>query len=92
MQHHFRHAAREKHAHGGMSDRAVGQHIDQTHHLLVDLRPVVHAGPLEPGAKGDSRKVQQQVRRSPESGMHHHRVAQGTVGEDIADGDSGLAL
>ena len=41
MQHDFRHAAGEKHAHGWMMHRAVGQDADQARHTAIDVDPVV---------------------------------------------------
>ena len=42
-------------------------------------------GPAQPGAIGDGGDVQQQVRRAAERRVHGHRVAEGGVGEDVAD-------
>ena len=75
MQHHFRHAAREEHAHGRMMHRAVGQHIDEARHAAVDVDPVVHCRPRQARRVRDGGNVQQQIRRAAERRMNGHRVA-----------------
>ena len=61
MQHHLRHAAREEDAHGGMMNRAVGQHADQPRHAAIHGNPILNRRPFQSGGMGDGGNVQQQV-------------------------------
>ena len=84
MQHDLGHAAGQEHAHRRMSDRAVGQRIDQARHAAIDVDPVLDGRPPQAGGIGDGRNVQQQVRRAAEGRMHDHRVADRGVGQNVA--------
>ena len=66
MQHHLRHAAREKDAHGRMMNRAVRQHADQARHAAIDGNPVLDRRPFQSGGVRDGGNVQQQIRRAAE--------------------------
>ena len=84
MQHHFRHAAGEKHAHRRMMRRAVRQHIDEAGDAAVDVDPVLDCGPRQSGGVRDGGNVQQQIRRAAERCVNRHRVADGSRRENVA--------
>ena len=88
MQHHFRHAARQKDAHGGMMPRAVRQDIDDARHAAVDGDPVFDRRTRQPGGVGDGRDVQQQIGGAAERGVHSHRVANARRPKNVAHGDA----
>jgi len=45
-----------KHAHGGMADGPVWQHIDEARHATVDLHPLLDDRPPQPGGMRDGRE------------------------------------
>ena len=83
MQHHLGNAASEEHAHGGVADRTVRQHVYHANDASVHLGPVVDSRAVEASAIRYRRQMQQQIRRSAERGMHDHRIAKRPRGEDI---------
>ena len=83
VQHHFRHAAGQEHLHGGEEVRAVGQRVHQARDLPVHRCPVARTRAPQAGGVGDGGQVQDQVGGAAEGRVHHHRVAQRGVGEDV---------
>ena len=84
MEHHFRHATGEEHAHGRMMDRPIGENADEARHDGIDLDPVIDRRQRNPGGVGEGGDVKEEIRRAAERGVNHHRVAQGSGGEDVA--------
>ena len=74
MQHHLRHPAGQEDLHGGKAARAIRQRIHQPRNTSIDMRPIFRRRAIQAGGMGDSRHVQQQIRRAAERGMNHHRV------------------
>ena len=79
VQQHLRNATREVHAHGRMRSR--GQRVDQSRNGAVDGHPVLDARAAQAGRVRDGRHVQQEVRRTAERRMRHHRVANRRIGD-----------
>ncbi len=73
-----------------MSDRPVGEDVDESWHLAVDSIPVLDSGPFESCGKGDGRQVQQQVGRATAGGVEHQGIFDGVVGKDVGYCDPGI--
>ncbi len=84
FQHHFGHAAGQKHLHRGKIARAVGQRIHKARHQAIDLNPIGHRGPRQARRMRNGRQMNEKVRRSAESRLHHHGVVNGRRREDVA--------
>ncbi len=90
MEHHFRDAAGEEDADGGVADGAVGQGVDEAGDLAVDVDPVLDGGAAQAGGVGDGGDVEEEVGGAAEGGMDDHGVVDGIGGEDLLEGDAAL--
>jgi hypothetical protein len=84
MEHDFGHRTGLEHLHGRMMPRTIRQSVDQTRHAAVDRGPIGRGRAAEARGMRDRRQVQDQVGRTAERGVGHHRVVQGGIGEDVA--------
>ena len=90
MEHHLGRAAGQKHLHGGMMLRPIWQRIDDTRHLLIHPRPILHGRPPHPGVISDRAQMHDQIGGSADGRVHHQSVANGSVGNDVLHGDAAL--
>ena len=84
MEHHFRHATGEEHAHGRMVDWAVGKNADEARHDGIDPDPVIDRRQGNAGGVGEGGDVEEEICRAAEGGVDHHRVAQGSGRDDVS--------
>ena len=73
-----------------MVARAVRQRVHDSRDLAADPRPIVSARPAQAGGVGNRGHVQDQVGRSAERGMRHHRVLDRGIREDVTHRDPAL--
>ena len=88
MQHYLGHTAGEKDLHGGVVLRAVGQNVDEARHRAVNAGPILNRRTAQPHGVGDRRYVQNQIGRTAEGRVNHHRVVDGVVSQDVAGRDA----
>ena len=74
VQHDLGNTAGKKDFHCRMIARAVRQRVHDSRNLAADPRPIVRDRPAQAGGVGDRGHVQDQVGRSAERRMRHHRV------------------
>ena len=72
---------------GRVTDRAVRQHVDESWHCEVDPGPVLNGHSPSTGGMGDSRHVQQQVRRSAARSVNRHGVLKSGVRKNVSGGN-----
>ena len=88
VEHHLGRAAGEEDAHGRMADGAIRQRVHETRRGAVRGDPVVHFWNREARGVCDGGDVEQQIRRAADGRVDDERVADGSVGEDVATAES----
>ena len=90
MQHHFRNRSGHVHLRRHEIARAIGQRVDQPRHTAIDTIPIVHGGALQTGLMRHRGQMQNQVRRTAEGRVNHHRIVDGLGRDHVARGDTAL--
>ena len=91
MEHHFGHAAGQKYLNCREILRAVGQRVHQAGDLAIHTHPVRNAGPLLSCRVRDGRQMQQEIGRTSKRCVHHHRIFEGGLGQDVLCPDAEFA-
>ena len=86
VQHDFGHTTGQVHLHRRVIDRTVGQHVDKPRELRrLTRRQSSTVGRSQTGGVGDRGNVQQKIGRATAGRMHGDGVANGRLGQDVAE-------
>ncbi len=80
----FGNTAGQKQTHRRMTDRTIGQTVDEPRHERVDFAERGGVWPLQTRCGGDRRDVQQQIGAAADGRVNQHRVEDRIVGQDLA--------
>jgi hypothetical protein len=90
LQHHFWHTAGKEHLDRRMIPWTVRQGIDQAWGAAIDVLPIGERRSRQAGGMSQGRDVQQEVRRSADCGVDHHRVLERSLREHAAHREPAL--
>src|SRR6202041_1170828 len=88
MQHNLRYCAGQKNLNCGEVVRPVWKSIHEPWDCTIDRGPICCRRSPQSRCVSDGGNMQQQISRSSEGGMHHHRIANRSVCEHVACSDA----